>query len=155
MNRKHLLIIFCVLFLVGYSSTTASNPPKENKSQPTPPVGQVVPIPEGCLSMEFFSSTDTSRYTRNEAGHISTVITPTDRSESLREQWSLQDFEKAIYDDGTRQDNHYVPGVTAWEYLKKSHQPGDEIWTFGVLDSGFVIIRDDKLFAMVVTNHSL
>lgn len=155
MNRKHLLITFCVLFLVGCSSTTTSNPSKENQSQPTPSIGQVIPIPDGCLSMEFFSSADTSRYTRDEAGRISTIITPINRRESLREQWSLQDFEKAVPDDGNNQHNHYIPGVTAWEYLKVYLQPGDEIWTFGILDSGFVIIRDGQLFAMVIIEHSL
>jgi hypothetical protein len=104
--------------------------------------------------MEFFSSSDESRYRRDQSGQIIAVITPIDRNESLLEQWTRTDFEEAVYnDDGNRRSRH-LPGVPAWEYLREYLQPEDEIWTFGLLDSGFVIIREDKVFCMVVTEHS-
>jgi hypothetical protein len=121
-----------------------------------PPLGRVEPIPEGCIYMEFFSPFDTSAYERDQSGHISAVITPIGRIEPLQRQWLLKDFEEAIYNpDDVGLNIRYLPGVAAWEYLKMYLQPEDEIWTFGVLDTGFVVIREDNVFSIVVTDHSL
>ena len=66
----------------------------------------------------------------------------------------MSEFEISIYNtDRSNPRSNKYPGAVAWEYLKKYLQPEDEIWTFGILDTGFVIIRNSKLFCLVVTDH--
>ncbi|MFZ5878096.1 MAG: hypothetical protein ACOY0R_01880 [Chloroflexota bacterium] len=120
------------------------------------PVGRVEPFPDGCLYMEFFAPSDNSKYIRDQSGHISAVITPIDRTEYVIEQWTHEEFKEAVYSyTASGEYDRHIPGVVAWEYVKQYLQPEDEIWTFGFLDSGFVIIREGWLFVMVVTEHSL
>ena len=120
------------------------------------PVGNVDPVPEGCLSMQFFSPSDDSGCKREDSGRISAVITPIGRIEPLQKQWTLADFKKAIYNtDRNSRSSIFLPGAVAWGYLKKYLQSEDQIWTFGVLDTGFVIIRDDNVFCVVVTVHQM
>ncbi len=156
MNRIYLSIMCSLLLVSGCTSSIGSSPTPTIESVPTPPIGRVKPAPEGSLYMEFFSPEDESKYICDQSGHIKAVITPIDRTEPLIEQWTLEKFEEAVYSyDASGDYNRYLPGTVAWEYLKKYLKSEDEIWTFGYLDSGFVIIRDGKLFAMVVTEHSL
>ena len=106
--------------------------------------------------MEFFLLSDESAYKRDESGRISAVITPINRTEPLLEQWTLEKFEKAVYEnDKSSMIARHLPGTAAWEYLKKYIEAKDQIWTFGVLDTGFVIVRDDSVFCVVVTDHAL
>lgn len=139
------------------STPTAVRPTVAVTPTPFPvPVGEVEPIPEGCLYMEFFSPSDDAACRRDQSGHISAVITPIGRIEPLLKQWTQEEFEEAVYDtDGSSLDRIHLPGVVAWEYLKRYLQPKDEIWTFGGLDAGFVIIREGKVFCVVVTEHQL
>jgi hypothetical protein len=125
------------------------------EGDPTRPVGKVEPIPEGCLYMEFFSPSDNSAYQRDQSGRISAVITPV-RIEPLLKQWTLEEFEEAVYNaDESSLSRRHLPGVAAWEYLEGYLRPEDEIWTFGVLDTGFMIIRDGSVFCVVVTDHAM
>ena len=120
------------------------------------PVGQVDPTPRGCISMEFFSSSDDSRCKRDESGKITSIVSPIGRTEPLVKEWTWEAFETAISDDdGGDPLSNYLPGPVAWVYVKKHVQPGDEIWTFGFLDTGFLVIRDGRLFCMVVTEHPM
>ena len=69
-------------------------------------------------------------------------------------QWALEEFEEAVHNDDESSSNSiHLPGVAAWKYLEGYLQPEDEIWTFGVLDTGFVIIRDNRVFCLIVTDH--
>jgi hypothetical protein len=121
-----------------------------------PPIGKVHPVPEGCLFMQFFSASDDSRCKRNESGQIRSVVTPIDRIEQLQRQWTWEAFEAAIAgNDRSGPDANHLPGPVAWRYVKQHLRPGDEIWTFGILDTGFVVLREGRLFCMVVTNHQL
>ena len=117
-------------------------------------IGKIEPIPQGCLSMEFFSPSDDSMCIRT-SGLINGVITPAKREEPLQKQWSLDEFEKSIFKTNIFDDSfsNYLPGTNAWNYLKKHLKPGDDIWTFGLLDTGFIIVRDGKVICLVVTNH--
>ncbi len=106
--------------------------------------------------MEFFSPADDSACSRDESGQINAVITPIDRNEPLRKQWTLEEFDKAVYNsDDSSLDRLHRPGVVAWEYVKRYLQPKDEIWTFGILDTGLVVIREGKVFCMIVVDHQL
>ena len=141
MKKLYLIIVCFLLLLTGCM---------------TQPTGEVSPIPEGCLYMEFFSSSDDSACKR-ESGRISAVITPTKRVEPLQKQWEIAEFEKAIFKTKRQDDplSYYLPGLEAWEYVKKYLKAEDEIWTFGILDIGFIILRGDKIFCLVVTSHQL
>lgn len=149
MNRQKLLqqilgVISATMMLIGCSTPTA---------KPIP-FGKVEPVPDGCLYMEFFSPSDEAAYQRDQSGHINAVITQTDRIEPLLKQWSQKEFKEAVYDaDKSKLDKLHIPGTVAWEYLERYLQSEDKIWTFGVLDLGFVIIRDNQVFCIVVTNH--
>ncbi len=121
-----------------------------------PAVGKVSPLPAGCLSMEFFSPSDASRAVRGSSGQVIYVITPIDRQESLNRRWSTAEFEAAVHrPDPTSRDHLAIPGAEAWDHVKRYIKSGDELWTFGFLDLGFVVFRQGKLWCMVVTEHQM
>jgi len=121
-----------------------------------PAVGKVSPLPTGCLSMEFFSPSDDSRVVRGSSEQVVYVITPINRQESLNRRWSTEEFEVAVHrPDPTSRDHLAIPGTEAWEHVKRFIKPGDELWTFGFLDLGFVVFRQGKLWCMVVTEHQM
>jgi hypothetical protein len=104
--------------------------------------------------MEFLGPTADSRCERNPGGQITAVQTPTKRKELLLKRWSGEDFEKAILGvDQRSPEGRHLPGVPAWQFVKKQLQPMDQIWTFGCLDTGFVVIRAGRLYCMVVVDH--
>ncbi|HLO16589.1 MAG TPA: hypothetical protein VK206_17280 [Anaerolineales bacterium] len=166
-KRLQLIVGLTVVALMLVGCDTSAATPISSMARPIPlpgtlrftsssaPVGKVEPMPEGCLYMEFFSPSDDSAYEHDQSGRINAIITPTGRIEPLQKPWTLKDFEEAIYNpDESSPDRRYLPGIVAWEYLKTYLEPADQIWTFGVLDTGFVIIREDKVFSVVVTDHS-
>lgn len=121
-----------------------------------PAVGEVNPRPAGCIWMEFFSPSDDSRVMRGPSGQVVDVITPTDRKEPLRRRWSIAEFETAVHrPHPTSQDDLAIPGTEAWEHVKRFMKPGDELWTFGLFDTGFVVFRQSNLWCMVVTQHQM
>jgi hypothetical protein len=137
----------------------AATMPAVEKKVPTPAIGEVKPSPKGCLDIEFFAPSDDSRCSRDQSGRINMVVTPTKRNESLVTQWTTAEIEKAIRDpDKYNHGEHFldrncVPGPDAWSYVKQYLRPDDEIWTLSGLDFGFVILRNNKLFCMVITDH--
>jgi len=51
--------------------------------------------------------------------------------------------------------NTRIPGREVWGQVRTGLKPNDEIWTFGVLDCGSVIIREGKVFCMIVVTHNM
>lgn len=122
----------------------------------TTTVRKVEPLPEGCIGMSFYDPSDDRFVLRNDDGNIKAVITPIMRCESLDKRWSHADFEKAVMERQlSPSEELQVPGEIAWKYAKKHLLPTDELWTFGWLDSGTVVIRDGKLYCLIVVEHQM
>jgi hypothetical protein len=138
----------------------------------TIPQGAVSPLPDGCIHLEYFSPTDEINVRRNDTGEVIAVITPTDRVERLIKHWNITEFDKAVAEKEKfirhamqespdawqlaiprNLDDLHIPGVVAWNSVKRHLKKDDEIWTFGYLDTGTVIIRNGKLFCMIVVDH--
>lgn len=45
------------------------------------------------------------------------------------------------------------PSRKEFSEIKALLMPGDEIWRFSGLDSGWVVLRDDSIVHQLVTNH--
>ena len=129
----------------------------ESSNAKVHPYGEVKPIPKGCLYMAFFAPSDESHCKRSIFGHIKYVITPIDRTEPLLRQYTPTEFAALVAQPPSResQESRYVPGPKAWQEIEQVLVPSDQVWSFGYLDSGFAVIRKNKLLCMVVTCHSL
>ena len=119
--------------------------------------GELKPIPKGCLYMAFFPPTDDAHCKRSLFGRIKYVITPIDRVEPLLHCYTPTEFSALVEQPPSRdsQESRYVPGLIAWQQVHEYLTPTDQVWSFGYLDSGFAVIRENKLYCMVVTCHSL
>lgn len=109
--------------------------------------------------MAFISPDDDSLCRRSIFGRIKSVITPIDRNEEVVDRFSLSEYEKLVYSPPPRKDDslesYRVLSPTAWEFIKPHLLPTDEVWTFGYLDRGTIVVRDGRLYCLVVTSHSL
>jgi hypothetical protein len=164
--NRHLFLTLPLAFIAVTLAAGCAGLATPDRIQP--PVGKVNPWPAGCLYMEFFAPTDDSRVDRGPGGQITHAITPIDRREPLTRKWTLEEIEKVVRDpdpekrislpkDGSAAGVSLTsfPGAEAWNYVKRYLRPGDEIWTFGVLDTGFVVLRQGKLWCMVVCEHHM
>jgi len=113
--------------------------------------GVVNPRPAGCIYMQFAAPTDDSLCWRKSSGEIEGVITPIQRREPLIKKWPAEGLDAAVR--GRTTNDTMIPGPVAWDYVKKYIRPTDEIWSFGVLDRGIVVIRDNRVYCIVVTEH--
>ena len=109
-----------------------------------------------------------------DSNRIYAVYTPTNRMVYLIKQWEYKQFSAAIQNKSMALDEsengnyrsmhtketyfeHFnsIPTTKAWSVLKEHILDNDEIWTFNSLDAGFVVIRDNHLYCMVITDHSV
>ena len=118
------------------------------------------PTPQGCLYFSVEEAADNEQAVRNKDGQITAVVTPTKRTELLRRRWTRTEFESAIGEiEAKRQTdplfgaNFGIPVGAAWKALQTKIEPEDEIWTFGSLDVGTVVIRENRVVCLVVTEH--
>ncbi len=120
------------------------------------PHGEINWTSDECLYMEFLSPSEEHLTVYDDSGKIESVITPIERKESLILRWQIEDFDKAVMNPQHYENlvNH-LPGKKAWNFVKGHLEENDEVWTFGFLDTGFVIIRNGKLFCIVVTEHMM
>lgn len=125
--------------------------------------------------MAFIKPKDDKHCRRSQEGKIEFVVTPTGRVEEIYEPQSISQFDNQVEqfslknEEGSREGGDVlfggvqipaggsrgIPGLGAWQYVKKFLKPTDEVHTFGFLDRGFVVIRDNKIFCLVVTAHNL
>jgi hypothetical protein len=164
--NRHLFLTLPLAFIAVTLPAGCAGLATPDRDQP--PVGKINPWPAGCLYMEFFAPTDDSRVVRGPAGQVTHAITPINRHEPLTRKWTVEEFEKAVRDPDEEKRTsmpkdasaatvslNSFPGPEAWNYVKRYLRPGDELWTFGVLDTGFVVLRQGKLWCMVVTCHQM
>lgn len=118
------------------------------------------PTPKGCLYFSVEEAADNEQAVRNKDGQITAVVTPTKRTELLRRRWTRTEFESAINEiEAKRQTDPLcradfrIPVGAAWKALQTIIEPEDEIWTFGSLDAGTVVIRENRVVCLVVTEH--
>lgn len=131
--------------------------------------------PQGCLYMAFIKPKDDKHCRRSQDGKIGYVVTPAERVEEIYEPQSISQFDKQVKQLSLKEEESlkvggdvlfggwHIPaggsrgisGPFAWQYVKKYLKPTDEVHTFGLLDRGFVVIRDNKIFCIVVTAHNL
>jgi hypothetical protein len=162
---KSLVSILALLYFL------VSVPRAEN----LPKYGKVMPLPQGCLYMAFIKPKDDKHCRRSQDGKIKFVVTPTGRVEEIYEPQSISQFDKQVEqfslkdEEGARTGGDVlfggmyipaagsrgIPSLIAWQYVKKYLNPTDEVHTFGFLDRGFIVIRDNKIFCLVVTAHNM
>jgi hypothetical protein len=118
------------------------------------------PAPTGCIYFAVYDPVTPEPVVRDTDGKITAVLTPIKRTESLRKRWSLGEFELVVREIETKREkdpmygaNSGVPVGAAWASVKATIQQGDEIWTFGALDVGTVVIRNQRVVCLVVTEH--
>jgi hypothetical protein len=124
-------------------------------------VGVVTPCPVGCIHWEFVDPKNDKIAIRDTKGNLTGIITPIDRSESLVKKWDLLSFENAINTNENKKlkdkdfETARLPGLPSWKALKPYLDANDEIWTFGLLDVGFVVLRQNRIYCLVIINHSM
>jgi hypothetical protein len=141
---KYLACAAAALFVFLGSMHGTENPPK---------YGEVKPLPHGCLYMAFIDPKDDTHCIRSKEGQITKVVSPTGRIEMIYQpHYSPGDFEKLVKKNPFQ---GYFPGNAAWQYVKKYIKPADEVHIFGILDQGFVVIRNNRIFCLVITAHNM
>jgi hypothetical protein len=133
-----------------------------------PPIGAVTPPPAGCISLTFLGPEDEKMFERNARGRLTEVISPKGRKEPIlaRIDWNeLEELVPRIAEIAATQDvealshipsyyaHGHVPGPPAWEYLQRFLGPTDIAWTFGEVDTGLLIVRDEKPFCILYIAH--
>jgi hypothetical protein len=100
---------------------------------------------------------DDSYCKRSKEGQIDIIVVIGREAAINRPPYSPNDFEKLIWKNSSKDADASkgIPGIVAWRYVKKYLKPTDEVYTFGLLDAGFVVIRNDKIFCIVATDHNL
>ena len=146
MNYRLITVLCGLAFLTGCASL---------------PYGELLVPNDGALSVEFVHPSDDSLTVRKRNMTITHVVTPTDRCEELLKQWTVDEFSaeveapEMLKGDPFQATRHSVPKPQAWEWLLPYLQPTDVIWTFGQLDQGFIVLRGNRLFCMVITEHCM
>jgi hypothetical protein len=133
------------------------------------PVGEIVPPPAGSLSMTFYAPGDLSPVVRMSSGRIGHVLRPSGREEPLLAYMDYDRAETLVYriDNSLRTNDLYdlahipayqaenmMPGTEAWEYLVQFMRPGDQIWSFGDVECGIVVLREDQVFCVIVRSRA-
>jgi hypothetical protein len=129
-----------------------------------------------CLSFQFFDQVTEGEAAirKDDSDQIISIRTPTGGIAHLDKIWDHEQFESAIrkkssalqedengkYHSSNFQDAYFkhflgIPTAKAWNVLKRFVLDSDKIWTFESLDSGFAIIRDGRLYCLIITHHSL
>lgn len=149
----------------GGGRTGANGPAVTSASaSPSPRIGPVEPVPDGCLAMIFVAPGDERNVIRNVRGRITEIITPTGKTEPVlaRILWDeLEELVPLIADIIAANDperiSHipsfysqgHLPGPAAWAYLRQFLRDNDAAWTFGEQETGLMIIRDNQPFCFV------
>jgi len=128
-----------------------------SRSEKLPKYGEVKLPPYGCIYMEFIRPKDDTHCTRSQDGQIKFVITPTRRFLQIIQRYSPSEFAEEVDRNSTDEwhSRAGIPDSAAWQYVERYLAPADEVWTFGFLDQGFVVIRNNKIFCLVMTDHSM
>jgi hypothetical protein len=94
---------------------------------------------------------------RSQDGQITSIVTPTGRVESIGSRCNPNEFGKLVEQSSRpgQENNITLPGIAAWQYVAKYLIQTDQVWTYGFLDAGFVVIRNNRVFCLVVTSHML
>ncbi len=141
-------IIIVILCLIGCST---NNIPDSNTIK-------------GCLSSRFYDKNSEKeiviRATDGDK-QILGVKTPIGMTSSIIQQFNftIVSFEKLVNtpEETSRKYgilSYCFPQKSTWKGMRKYLKPNDEIILFSGTDSGFVVIRSNHLFCMVVTHHS-
>ena len=140
-------IFICLFFLMGCSIIT---PPKERKIK-------------DCLSVQFYDKNSEKDIVLRETSgdkQIIAVKTPIGRRSSIIKQFkfSVQSFGKKVSTPEETKKQYGIfsycfPQKSTWDKIKHSFKAKDNIFLFSGTDSGFVVIRSNHLYCMVVTNH--
>jgi hypothetical protein len=127
-----------------------------SRSEKLPKYGEVKTLPYGCIYMAFIHPKDDTHCKRSQDGQIKFVVTPTERVERIVQRYSPIEFAEEV-DRNSTNEWHCgagIPDSAAWQYVERYLAPTDEVWTFLSLDKGFVVIRSNKIFCLVMTDHN-
>jgi hypothetical protein len=170
MNLRALLPLCCLGSVLAAEAPAPKTPPAATPAPagqaPSPPVGEVKPAPEGCISMTFLAVPDEKRLEKNERGRVTSLITAEGKKLPVTERINLEIFDDVvatvdavIHGADPSEVGHtpndlamgHVPGPAAWEYLKRYLLPADTVWAFGQEEvRGIFVAREGKLFCVVV-----
>jgi hypothetical protein len=130
-----------------------------HSSDEAPKYGKVKPLPNGFIYMAFIDPQDDQYCRRSQDGQITSIITPTKREADIVLKYNPEEFGQQVKRFATKDPGLSrslgIAGPDAWEYVKQFLLPTDGVWIYNSLDTGFVVIRNNKIFCLVVTSHAL
>ena len=141
-------IFMGLFFLMGCSSTM--NSAKQSKIK-------------DCLFSQFYDKNNGENIVLRETGgdrQIIAVKTPIGRRSSIIKQFkfTIQSFGEKVSNPKETKKQYGVflycfPQKSTWDEIKQYLKANDDIFLFSGTDSGFVVIRSNHLYCIVVTNH--
>jgi hypothetical protein len=149
------IIILSLLLFGCISKSGTENPKKSTEKSTKTPVSL-----RGCLFSKFYDKTNEKDVVRRKDKKIYAIKTPTGSVATIIKQlkFSVSDFEKNVLSPTKAEGKYgvfslFFPKATTWKQLKPYLQKEDQIFLFTSSDSGFIVIRSNHLYCMVVTNH--